>query len=169
MNVRLRSLHADDRRPIRDLLRRTGHFTEQEIDIALELADAVLNKTDPDYRFVVAEYSGASVAGYGCWGAAPLTQGTYDIYWIAVSPELQGQGVGSRILTHMESRIAEHGGRLILIETSSSDLYRNTCAFYIRRGYVLESRIKDFYKIGDDKIIYAKRCRPSGQEKTKNG
>ena len=162
MRIRLRKLRAEDRIPIQAALRETDHFTPQEIEVALELVDAALNEVDPDYRFIVAEKSGGHFAGYGCWGKTPLTLGTFDIYWIAVAPQFQRQGVGSKILSHMEVQIMKNQGRLILIETSSTQVYQDTRAFYARHGYVLESRIFDFYKPGDDKLIYTKRFRPFG-------
>lgn len=162
MTLRLRHLRPEDRRPIAQLLQETRRFTNQEIETALELVDAVLNQTDLGYQFIIAEENGGHIAGYGCWGETPLTRGTYDIYWIAVSPTYQGQGVGSQILSYMETQIMKNQGRLILIETSSSERYQDTRAFYAKRDYVLESRIYDFYKPGDDKMIYTKRFRPFG-------
>jgi len=162
MRIRLRSLQAEDRLPIQATLQETQHFTSQEIEVALELVDAVLDQTDPDYQFIVAEKPGGHFAGYGCWGETPLTSGTYDLYWIAVSPKYQKQGIGGKILSHIEAQIMKNRGRLLLIETSSTEVYQDTQAFYTRHGYVLESRISDFYKSGDDKLIYTKRFRRFG-------
>jgi ribosomal protein S18 acetylase RimI-like enzyme len=159
--IKFRDILIDDRAFVKQVLERTKHFTDQEIQIALELVDMVLNKSDLSYQFVVAEQNGG-FAGYGCWGQVPLTAGAYDIYWIAVSPDLQGKGVGSQILSYMENEIMNHQGRLILIETSSSDIYQDTRAFYEKRGYVLESRIRDFYKPNDDRCVYVKRLDPYG-------
>jgi ribosomal protein S18 acetylase RimI-like enzyme len=159
--VNFRDIRAEDRHSIHQVLEATGQFTESEIRVALELADTVLEKKDPSYQLIVAEKKG-EFAGYGCWGQVPLTAGAYDIYWIAVPPDLQGQGVGSRILSFMETQIMKNQGRLILIETSSSEIYQDTRAFYEKRGYVLESRIRDFYKPNDDRCIYVKRLDPFG-------
>lgn len=159
--VEFRDIRKKDRESVKQVLKATRHFTDYEIAVALELVDEVLNKEDLSYLFVVAEQDG-KFAGYGCWGPVPITMGTYDIYWIAVSPDLQGQGVGSQILSFMEDEIMKNQGRLILIETSSSEVYQDTRAFYERRGYVLESRIRDFYKPNDDRCIYIKRIDPYG-------
>ena len=75
---------------------------------------------------------------------------------IYVDRAVWGQGVGSQILRYMEAHIMKHQGRIILVETSSSEGYQDTCAFYEKRGYLLESRIRDFYKPGDDRLIYTK-------------
>lgn len=59
------------------------------------------------------------ILGYACFGFHTLTQGVYDLYWIAVHPDAQGQGVGRALLAHVESRVIERGGYMLLIETSS--------------------------------------------------
>ncbi len=159
--IEFRSLQPEDREPIEKILRDTRHFTQAEIGIALEIADAVNERSDPDYRFIVAA-EGAEVIGYGCWGEVPLTSGAWDVYWIAVSPDVQGRGAGTQILEKMEADIRSENGRLILIETSSTGTYEDTRAFYEKRGYVSESRIRDFYKPGDDRVIFVKRFEPFG-------
>ena len=158
--IKFREIRDVDRLPIKQVLRATKHFTDAEIEIALELVEGTLHNQDSSYQFIVAENGSCQLLGYGCWGEVPLTKGAYDIYWIAVSPENQRKGVGSQLLNYMESQIVNTHGRLILIETSSSEIYQDTRTFYERRGYVLESRIRDFYKPGDDRCIYIKRLDP---------
>jgi ribosomal protein S18 acetylase RimI-like enzyme len=96
------------------------------------------------------------VAGYAAYGPTPLTQGTYDLYWIAVSPDRQGSGLGRHLMDWVESRLQESGGRLLLIETSSQTRYDPTRRFYLRLGYREAARIADFYRPGDDRVTYAK-------------
>ena len=45
---------------------------------------------------------------------------------------------------------------MILIETSSQETYGATVRFYERSGYQLAARIRNFYKIGDDKLVFQK-------------
>ena len=40
---------------------------------------------------MVAEQEG-EVTGYVLFGPTPLTEGNFDIYWIATDPRLHGQG-----------------------------------------------------------------------------
>jgi len=97
------------------------------------------------------------VLGYVCYGSTPLTNGTYDLYWIAVDPEIHGGGVGRSLVTAATDAIAAAGGRLLLIETSSRTDYSKTREFYERLGFVAEARVRDFYSPGDDRVIYSKR------------
>ena len=96
------------------------------------------------------------MAGYLSWGPTPLTEGTYDLYWMAVAPDKQGRGYGKRLVGWLEERARAERGRLVIIETSSQTKYKPTREFYLGLGYREAARIPDFYKPGDARIIYTK-------------
>ena len=48
--------------------------------------------------------------------------------------------------------------RMIIAETSSQPKYDKARLFYERLGFMEAARIRDFYRVGDDKIIYIKAC-----------
>jgi ribosomal protein S18 acetylase RimI-like enzyme len=131
-------------------------FTPEEVQVAAEVMDDALDRPEQeDYSLAVWE-EGGQVTGYAAYGPTPLTQGTYDLYWIAVSPDRQGSGLGRRLMDWVESRLRESGGRLLLIETSSQPRYEPTRRFYLGLGYREAARIADFYGPGDDRVTYAK-------------
>ena len=78
------------------------------------------------------------------------------MYWIVVDPAAQKKGIGRYLLEYVEREIKKQGGRMLLIETSSQESYGATIRFYERSGYQLAARIKDFYRIGDDKLVFSK-------------
>ena len=94
--------------------------------------------------------------GFACYGQIPGSETSWDLYWIAVHPELQGQGLGAEILRRVETAIVRAGGDQSFIDTSSSPAYASTRAFYLRQGYHLAAELADFYRAGDGKAIYAK-------------
>ena len=94
--------------------------------------------------------------GYACFGPHPLTQGTYDLYWIAVDPVAQGHGIGHALLARVEAEVQARGGRLLLIETSSTPAYASARRLYETSGYRCEAIIHDFYAPGDDLLIFSK-------------
>jgi len=156
----LRPMAKDDRQPVLELIRATGFFNEAEIQVAAELIDIYVNNPDQrDYQIVVVEDERGKVAGYMTYGPTPLTEGTWDLYWIAVSPEAQGKGYGRQLVNWLEDRVRESGGRLILIETSSQPKYLPTRKFYEKLGYAEIARIPDFYRPGDDRVIFGKYFR----------
>ncbi|MEW6363970.1 MAG: GNAT family N-acetyltransferase [Acidobacteriota bacterium] len=159
----IRKLRPSDRDPIERILRGTGVFSEQEVSVALELIDIANGKPEQtDYEIYIAEDPPARIAGYICYGPVPLTQGVYDLYWIAVSQEVQGQGIGKALLTFMEESLAGRRARKVMIETSSTGGYLGTRAFYERNGYREIARIRDFYRPGDDKVIFSRELSALG-------
>lgn len=139
------------------LLTRTEMFHPPEISVALELIDLGLTPGGGGYEFVVAaDVSGAAI-GYACWGLNPMSDGVFDLYWIAVAREAQGRGVGRALLAHVERTVREKGGRSLMIETGGKASYEPTRAFYLAAGYREVARLADFFRVGDDKLMYEKR------------
>jgi ribosomal protein S18 acetylase RimI-like enzyme len=149
----VRPLRADDRPQLEKLMRASPNFTQEEVETALEVIDEAL-AGDPEYIVNVVANDG--IAGYECHGPTSLTDGTFDLYWIVVDTQAQKLGYGRLLLLAAEEDVARHGGRLLLIETSSQPTYDAAVRFYKRNGYRLEARIHDFYRKGDDKLVLAK-------------
>ena len=153
----LRNLQANDLPELERILAATDAFTPAEVEVAMELLEIVIKEREQsDYEVAVAEALGR-VAGYVLFGPIPAAVGSFDLYWIAVDPAAQGTGVGQRLLEHVEEEVRKRDGRMICLETSSQGGYSRTRSFYERAGYVLESRIRDFYKPNDDRLTYVKR------------
>ena len=147
----------EDRRTVLDIVQATEMFTPDEIAVAGELIDIYLDQPQQrDYCLVVAEDEDGRVVGYMSYGPTPLTEGTYDLYWMAVASEKQGRGYGRELVSWLEERVRTAGGRMILVETSSQPKYEKTRRFYTGLNYKEVSRIPDFYRRGDDRITYVK-------------
>ena len=152
----IRWCQKQDREAVVALLAETRFFRPDEMIIAKEVLDAGI-KDGPSghYQSYVIETSGR-VVGWVCYGHTPCTVGSFDIYWIAVDKDCQGQGLGRRLMEFAERQIATQGGRLAILETSSRDIYQPTRGFYERLGYTQAARIADFYGPGDDKVVFTK-------------
>jgi ribosomal protein S18 acetylase RimI-like enzyme len=153
-------MEARDKGPVVGLIRATGFFTDAEVGVAEELMDVYLEKPDQkDYDVVVVEDDAKGVAGYMTWGPTPLAEEAYDLYWMAVSPAEQGRGRGKELVRWLEAEVRRRDGRVVIIETSSQPKYHGTRQFYIDLGYKEVARVPDFYRAGDDRVIYAKYFR----------
>ncbi|MFL5510752.1 MAG: GNAT family N-acetyltransferase [Gemmatimonadaceae bacterium] len=152
---------AADRSGVFRILENAGNFTPGEVAIALELIDEWLELGEHSgYLTYVLEAQGeegAEVLGYVSFGPTPLTESTYDLYWIAVDKSKHRGGVGKRLLKFTEEEIARRGGTMLLVETSSQETYGGTIQFYEKTGYELVGKIKDYYRTGDDKLIFMKK------------
>jgi hypothetical protein len=70
------------------------------------------------------------------------------------------------LLKVAEEEIARRGGQMLLVETSSQETYGGTVQFYEKTEYVMVGKIKDYYKVGDDKLIFVKKVpAPEAAEK----
>jgi GNAT superfamily N-acetyltransferase len=147
---------AADAPALRRLVASTGVFYRQERAVALELLEARLAQGRKcGYSFVFAQ-RGTELVGYAAWGRTPLTQCTFDLYWIAVAPVAQGQGLGSALLRAVEQAVAARGGGNLIIETSSRAAYVRTRRFYREAGYRQVARLRDFYAPADHKVMFCK-------------
>ncbi|MDD4818460.1 MAG: GNAT family N-acetyltransferase [Victivallaceae bacterium] len=154
----IRPMVRNDRDVLLRMVRGTGMFTPEEVDIAAELMDVYLDRPDQkDYRLFVADDGTGTAVGYVCFGPTPATKSTFDLYWIVVEPVRQHCGIGGRLLAFAEQTCHRSGGRLIIIETSSLEKYEPTRKFYLRNGYSIEARIKNFYAPDDDRLIFTRR------------
>lgn len=155
--MKIRALTDCDRPELQEVIHSCGIFTAEEERVALELIDTCLTQPgQQDYVTNVIENDAGRTVGFACYGPTPLTEGTLDLYWLAVHANSQKQGLGKALLDWLEKTAVERKTRLIIIETSSSAPYSATRRFYERRGYVETARVRDYYRPGDDRVIYVK-------------
>ena len=139
------------------ILQNTPEFKPSEVVVAEEVIDSYLTAPGGSGYYVLVAEVASSVAGYICYGPTPLTDGTWDIYWAAVAREKRGQSIGGALWKAAEGEIRKAQGRLVIIETSSTQAYEKTLRFHIGQGYEVIARLPDFYTPGDDKLILQKR------------
>lgn len=166
--LRLRDrVRDEDVSAVREIVRSTGVFRDDEILVAEELVREHLARGPASgYFFVFADDTRGTPVGYACFGPIACTAASFDLYWIAVGEPWRRQGLGRRLLTEAERRIAagvpdavgrRHlRGRRVYIETSARPAYEPARRLYERCGYVVVARLTDFYAPGDDKVIYVK-------------
>jgi predicted N-acetyltransferase YhbS len=156
----IRPAEEPDRAAILRISSEVGVFTEEEVATVDELLQAHLyNPIQQDYDFFVACDELGHVLGFVCFGPTALTEGTFDLYWIAVTKSAQGGGVGRKLMQWTEEHLRAAGGRLVVAETSGTLEYTSTRRFYERLGYEGHLSVPDFYRPGDDLIVYSKHLR----------
>ncbi len=156
--MKIRPLFEKDKTTLLSMLTRTQSFTSAEIDVARELIDIVLkDQIQKDYLIDCMVDDQNLAIGYVCYGPTPMAQGTFDLYWIAVDPDFQGQGAGSKLIRSLEEGVKARGGRMILADTSTVPHFEKTQEFYVKNGFQEVARIPDYYHPGNDRITFCKR------------
>ena len=151
----------EDGQQIRELTTQINVFSPTDVACVEELWDAYLKQGEASgYSFLVYR-EGSRIVGFVCFGPTPLTKGTFDLYWIAVDPACHGRGIGHVLLERVEAEVQARGGRLLVVETSSTPAYAPARHFYEECGYHYVAVIHDFYAPGDDLIIFEKEFSPS--------
>jgi ribosomal protein S18 acetylase RimI-like enzyme len=167
--VNVRPIAVRDREPLARLLRSIAEFKAEEVEVAEELiASSITDPSGSGYTCLVACDEPDVVGGYICYGPTPMTASTFDLYWIAVDPRLQGRGIGRALYASFAAEVcaevsarapsaALRAGAQIRIETSSQESYAKTGGFYERLGFSVDGRLRDFYAPGDDLLIFYRR------------
>ncbi len=143
---------------IQDITARAGVFSDEEVDSVRIMWSEYLDMgpEGSGYNFIVYR-DGDRVLGYAIYGYRDLTDGVYDLYWIAVDPGARRRSVGRELIVSCEDAARREGGRLLIAETSGTPHYEPTRKFYVGMEYTAEAVIKDFYSPGDDLYIFIKR------------
>jgi ribosomal protein S18 acetylase RimI-like enzyme len=159
MLTNIRPMTKKDKPTIMKIVRDTPEFKLAEVVVAEEVIDSYLRDSHQSGYYVLVAEVDRLVVGYICYGPAPMTEGTWDIYWVAVAQGERKRGIGRALIASAEDKIKKAQGRLAIIETSSKPEYEKTRRFYNRQGYRIIGRIPDFYAPGDDRLILQKRLR----------
>jgi len=148
----------DDSEKVRAIVEATGFFSEEEVEISVELVRESLSRgIESGYFFLFAEDNKGKLVGYTCYGPVTGTESSFDLYWIVVDNDFQGYGTGKLLNSKTEELVRDMGGTRIYAETSSREQYEPTRAFYRKAGYHETAYLEDFYAPGDGKIIYVKK------------
>jgi GNAT superfamily N-acetyltransferase len=177
-------LGVTHRRRLAEILRSTENFSDEEVDVALELFDESFAGEDYEFvgafevtaesppttddsadgRWLMADGCRRILQGFACYGPSMGTDRTFDLYWIAVDRAAQGTGCGTVLLSEVERRLEALHARMLVVETSSRSDYTATRGFYLGRGYVEAARVREFYAPHDDRIILTKRLAGSPRQ-----
>jgi ribosomal protein S18 acetylase RimI-like enzyme len=151
----IRLAKPDDTDSIMSLADAIGLFEGEELEVLGDMLSGYFDGSlGEGHSWIVCDDDG--VVGVGYFAPEQYAIGVYNLYFIAVHPKYQGKGNGSLMLNYVEKTLAEKGQRLLLVETSGLPNFELTRKFYCKQGYEEEARIREFYKPGDDKIIFRK-------------
>ncbi|HEY1066973.1 MAG TPA: GNAT family N-acetyltransferase [Pirellulales bacterium] len=151
----IRPVKPDDKPGLLAVAEASGLFAAPDLDFLSGMLDEhFAGKGGEDHFWITDDENGP--VGVAYYAPAPLTDRTWSLYLIAVHPDRQGRGRGAALVRFIEESLAARGERLLIVETSGVTSFERTRAFYRKCGYDEEGRIRDYYREGDDKIVFRK-------------
>jgi len=99
----------------------------------------------------------AGLGGFVYLAPDEMAVGAWELWWIVVAKPQQGKGLGGELLRFAEQFVRADGGRVITLDTSGTPAYAPTHRFYEKYGYKLVGTLPEYYRDGDDKVIFWKR------------
>ncbi len=148
----IREMTRNDLTSVKHIIDSTGLFPGELLD---DMTAAALNGDASAERWFVLEDE--TPVGIAYVAPEQMTDGTWNLYLIAVHSDRQGIGGGSKLIAHIETMLAKEGQRLLLVETSGNPEFEKTRQFYLKNGYNQEACIREFYAPGEDKIVFWKK------------
>jgi ribosomal protein S18 acetylase RimI-like enzyme len=153
MSEKIRAITASDIEGLKKVVDSSGLFPADYLD---EMVAGYFNDADTqDIWFTYSDNNQPVAIGYCV--PEKLTDGTYNLLAIGVSQDFQRRGVAGEMMKYIEQLLKHKGGRILIVETSSDDAQIGARKFYKKIGYTQAAVIKDFWKDGEDKIVFWKR------------
>jgi ribosomal protein S18 acetylase RimI-like enzyme len=151
----IRLTTPDDTTALIALAAASGLFDPNQTDDLAQMLDKHFSDKDETQDIWLTDYDNEPV-GIAYIAPERMTEGTWNLYLIAVHPDRQKQGRGKALLSYVEQMLMERGERIVLVETAGTDDFEYVREFYRQNGYEEEARIREFYAAGVDKIVFRK-------------
>jgi len=149
----IRAAKAEDIPAIKEVLDTIELFPSEYLEDMM--SDYLNNPETEDIWFTATEDDKPISLAY----CAPekFTEGTFNLYAIGVKKDCQGKGLGGKMMDYLEQELKSAGQRVLIVETSSSPDLALTREFYPKQGYKQVAVLPDFWKEGEDKVVYCKK------------
>lgn len=153
MNEQIRAVAQSDLDAIKKVIDSSGLFPSEYLD---EMISDYFSNPETEAIWVTCIDHDTPVAVAYC-EPEKLTEGTYNLLAIGVMQTSQGKGIASQMMMHIEFMLKQKGGRILIVETSSDEAQLSARKLYEKIGYTQEAVIRDFWKDGEDKIVFWKK------------
>ena len=150
---KIRKIEKDDIGALKSVLDSIDLFPSEMLE---DMMSGYFSDTDTGEFWFTYDKEGVPISLAYC-APEKLTEGTYNLLAIGIRADLQGNGIGSAMMDHIEDYLKAEGKRILLVETSGTSDFELTRAFYLKKEYTLEATIRDFWAEGDDKVIFWKK------------
>lgn len=148
----IRTIRNGDYDSILRIATESGLFESDQVDVLRQM----LEEPGAEDQWLVSEQDG-QLLGVAYFAPEKMTRGTWNLYFIAVLPRSQRQGVGAALVEHISGWLSERGERLLLVETAGLDDFEYVRRFYQSHQFQPTAVIPGFYDDGVDKVVFIRR------------
>lgn len=153
MTIDVRPILKEDIPELKAVLDSIELFPSEYLD---EMTSDYINNPKSQDIWMTATLENKPIALMYC-APEKMTEGTFNLYAIGVKQNIQSKGVGQKMMRYLEKHLIRNGGRILIVDTSSTDSFLRTRDFYLQMGYSKEAVIRDFWSEGDDKVTFCKK------------
>ncbi|MEM4647932.1 MAG: GNAT family N-acetyltransferase [Candidatus Pacearchaeota archaeon] len=136
-----------------EILKKIKEFNDRDILTCLYVFDNIGNG---EYEGFSA-YANDKLVGFILFTKNSLALDVFELLWIVVDPDWQGNGIGSLLMEKFLEEMKIRNARIIILHTSEH--YLKAKSLYKKYNFNCEAVIKDFYDIGDSKEIWVLRLK----------
>ena len=132
----------------------SGKFDADSLAYVADTLDA--HWANPQQAIWLTALADEQPIGVAYCAPEPVTNGTWNLLMLWVKDGFEGKGFGRALVSGVEDELRERGARLLIVETSQLPDFEPARKFYQNYGFKLEAEVKDFFDVGDNKLIYIK-------------
>jgi ribosomal protein S18 acetylase RimI-like enzyme len=92
-------------------------------------------------------------------GICPERLKNNKIYWLGwfyTHKRYVGKSIGRELLNFVVEQLIEKKAKKLFVNTTSDEFYKPALNFYLRNGFELEGKLKNYYEDGEDQLILGK-------------
>ena len=157
----IRNATPDDRSAISAITQAIGFELSETETVLASFDQAYSNLESPTSIWIVDDDSG--IHGVAYTELERMTDRVHNLLLVAVHPDKQRQGLGTKLVAHIERLVLQANGRLLLVETMATKDFAHVRQLYERLGFDREAQISNYYADGLDKVVYSKTPTASGR------
>ncbi len=155
-NLKIRSMSQSD---IEETLEVIGLYNPDHKNSARrDFMKFVSQSPSKHSHYLVAEKDAKIV---GCMGFIPDSdedaEGVYWTTYLYVHPDYYRQGIGTRLSTEIENLLLQLKARKIYLDIGNAEEQPEAIAFHAKQGYIKEGELIDYFREGENKLIFGKK------------
>jgi GNAT superfamily N-acetyltransferase len=131
------------------------HKPDHGVMAARDLGLHFKNNYRPDSFFIGASYNGQLAGIMGMYKDPDEdVSGIIWAVWLYVDPSYRKLGIGNALHEAIIEEATRRGARKLMLDVGDANEHAAAISMYLKRGYQMEANLRDYFRPGEDKLIY---------------